>query len=105
MELKTFETVSFAALKPFVIVSLMPFTTPVTVSLMPLKMPEIKLPIKPKKRNKFIDEKDKEKIAKYYKEIEEFNETNRKIILEKKNKCKYTLFKSLFLIISNKANK
>ena len=50
-----------------------------------------KLPIKPKKRNKFIDEKDKEKIAKYYKEIEEFNETNRKIILEKKNKCKYTL--------------
>ena len=50
-----------------------------------------KLPIKPKKRNKFIDEKDKEKIAKYYKEIEESNETNRKIILEKKNKCKYTL--------------
>ena len=50
-----------------------------------------KLPIKPKKRNKFTAEKDKEKIAKYYKEIEEFNETNRKIILEKKNKCKYTL--------------
>lgn len=48
-----------------------------------------KLPIKPKKRNKFIDEKDKEKIEKYYKEIEEFNENNRKIVLEKNSKCKY----------------
>ena len=50
-----------------------------------------KLPMKPKKRNKFIDEKDKEKISKYYKEIKEFNETNQTILLEKKNKCKYKL--------------